>query len=134
MSKFSKKINRTGALLLEALIAVVILSLSLTLMTQAILSNLHAIIRSVKHFAMVVHLENKMDLLVMKSLLREPPRDDLKTDPMDPYQFSLQQRRVDAADDASLLRETKLTMSVQAKGKEEQISVVTYLPDFSQKK
>ena len=135
MSRFLKKeINRTGALLLEALIAVVILSVSLTLILHALLSNLHTIARSVKRLAMVSALENKMDLLVMKSLLHEPMEEDVKTNPDDPYQFSLKQRRLNAGDAAAIVRETKLTMSVKNNRHEEKISVTTYLPDFSQKK
>ena len=136
MSWYGKILSRRGVLLIEILLSMVILSVSLTLIMQSLLSNLHAIAGAIDYARNTLAFESKLDLVFMQSLRHDPIHDGELADSSGEYQFFLKQHPVQASNNSTAMRlnEAELTMSWKNGKKENHISTVTFLPDFSHEK
>ena len=130
------KRNKNGSLLLESLLAITIVSVSLTFIIQALLSNLRAMARSSSYLTAMVSLENKMDALIYKCLRHESLNEYLHSDSAeaDFYKYSLEERTLDDEMKPVVFKEVKLTGSWQEGKKENHIFLQTYLLDFVNEK
>ena len=129
------KINQNGSLLLESLLAIVIVSVSLTVIIQALVSNLRAMERSSSYLSAMVSLENKMNALIYKCLRHQPLKESVSFDSSDdPYKYSLEEHNIDGDEKTAVLKEVKLISSWKEGKKDQRMSLMTYLLDFSNAK
>ncbi len=123
--------HRQGTLLIEALVSILILSVALTLIMQSLTANRRAMARSTSFSAASLALENQMDFLISKSLRHESIKDEMLSNPDGIYQFLFFETPFDPSDPTSILQNAKLTIVWQNGRNKSQISVDTYLPEFS---
>ena len=130
------KQNKNGSLLLESLLAITIVSVSLTFIIQALLSNLRAMARSSAYLTAMVSLENKMDALIYKCLRHESLKEYLRSDSSeaDFYKYSLEERTLDDEVKPMVFKEVKLISSWQDGKKDNHLFAQTYLLDFVNEK
>lgn len=125
---FQRKNNRAGAFLLEALIAVSILSVSLVMVIRAHVAALRAQTFARDHALAALLLENEMIKVIQKGTL-ERGRNTRKnlSAPYERFTFSLKTVPVlgDAASDA--LNEAQLSLSWMDGKKERRLSVATFV-------
>ncbi len=126
--------NQKGSLLLESLLAIVIVAVSLTVIIQALLSNLRAMTRSSSCLSAMVSLENKMDALLYRCLRHEPIKENINSPGDELYQYALEERKLNGDEKTAVFKEVKLISSWKEGKKDQHISVVTYLLDFSNEK
>ena len=125
------KINQNGSLLLESLLSIVIVSVSLTVIIQALVSNLRAMERSSSYLSAMVSLENKMDALIYKCLRHEPLKEGVSSDSFDDvYKYSLEESTLEGQEKTAVFKKIKLISSWKEGKKDHHLSLGTYLLDF----
>lgn len=94
MSGFwNRRRKKKGALLLEVLLSVVILSAGLTVMIQAMTSSLRSQVYSTDYTAAVILLENEMfDLLIKGSAASDFSREGTCPPPYEKYRYQIDAR------------------------------------------
>ncbi len=117
---------KQGSLLLEALLSVVILSVSISVIIQAMTASLRSTIYSAEYTKAMILLENKMVGLMQQSIGQsstDTPTDDSVTD--EKFQYLITEDSL-PGDDAKNLEKVALAISWKSKGKSNNISVSTY--------
>jgi len=122
-----KSINKTGSLLVEALLAVVILSVCLTVIIQSLTTSLRATIYSEDYSKMIVLLENKLVDLIAKEGIADGYSEEGSFDDEGRYRFSVEttDTALDQLKDPLNQVEVKAIWGEGSKTKN--ISVVIYL-------
>ena len=116
---------RRGSLLIEALLAVVILSVSITLIIQAMISSARAMDYSADYAAAAALLEYKMQELIVAGSTatnhEEGPMDDFDGK----YRYKITSE--DSTDDASQVKVVDVAVEWQSGHKENSISLTSFL-------
>ena len=133
--RVAMKINQKGSLLLESLLSIVIVSVSLVVITQSLLSSLRAIKKSSAYLVAMTAMENKMDALIYQCLRRQPLKEIVSSPSEEPYQYSLEEQTIDTDEkNTAILKEVKLMSSWGESREDNQISLKIYLLDFANAK
>jgi len=129
---FHAALNKRGSLLLEALLSVIILSVSITMIIQSMTASLRAVKYSIHYTKASILMENKMVGLLQKGAAEPGAGESGDFDfPYENYQYSLSVEPSDAGtgDDHIKLSDVQLRVSWMAGGKEKGVSVGTYMPE-----
>jgi len=129
MKKINKKIdNWKGALLLEALLAVVIISVSLTLIVQSLLSSLRAAVYTSGYTEAVFLLDNKMFELIQKGFVDATLEEEGRfQEPYEAYAYRVDINNIDDNDSIENLNEVLVEVTWERGGQKRGLSAVTYL-------
>ncbi len=123
MFKYSKN---KGSLIIEALLAVVILSTSLSLILQSLMASLRASVYSVDYTQALILLESKMNEALMKGKSPEGSREENFPEPHERYSYILKAQALTGEDEENL-DQLMLSISWNTKKKKNNISLETYL-------
>lgn len=116
-----------GSFLIEALLAVVILSTSLSLILQSLISSLRANLYSVDYSQALILLESKMNDSLMKgSAAGGSSQEDNFPEPYERYAYALKTETLTAEDEKNL-NQLMLSISWAAGKRKNHISLETYL-------
>ncbi len=122
------KKNIKGSLLLEALLAVVILSVSLTLIIQSMTSSLRASVYGADYTLAIILLENKMFELLNKGLPSSSERETIEVPfSSNSYHFSADARPLSSP--GSKIKEVDAALTWNSGKRKNNISLTTYLFD-----
>ena len=128
MSRERKILNEKGMLLLEAILAVVILTVSLSVIIESLVSGLRATVFTVDYSKALILVDNVMsDILRQRTV--EPSLVD-KADfpePDDAFQYQSKTQEIKEAVTESAFQEAQLTVSWRSGQKEQDVSVTTWL-------
>ena len=121
--------SEDGALLMEALLAVVILSVSLTLIIQSLMTSRRASVYSRDYSIAGYLLESKMFELVQQRWIEAPFEEEgVFSEPYGDYQYRIEAVSLDAGKtDEQGLNEVKVEVSWPRGNKRRTFSVATYL-------
>ncbi len=120
-----------GSLLIESLLVVMIVSVSLTLIIQALVMSLRAIIQTADYSVVMFKVEDKMNQIIRKGLFDQSFDDVIKNDRKEKFKYTLQENTLEGEEGDLKLKEISLDIAWQAGKKENQLSLVTYLLPFS---
>lgn len=125
---FSAGINTRGSLLIEALLIVVILSVSLTLIIRSLLSSLSAAVYHAEFSQVALLLENKMNHIIAAEQLNQPLEEEIGISSGKKYRYTLEQRDVseEGADDF-IVKEIRLGITWHSGRKDNTLFLTTYL-------
>ena len=126
--------NNRGSLLIEALLATVILSVSLTLIIQSLSSCLKAMSSNLSRFKIDMLVENKMDLLLSRGKMTESLTQEMTTTKEKQYQYSLEQHSMPKDGNFSGLKEVRFTLKESFLKGEREMTTATYLYDGDETK
>ena len=120
---------------MESLLAIVILSVSLTLIIQSLTSSLRSIMYSTEYTNAIFLLENKMFEIVRRGFIeRDLRQEEELPEPDERYKIFLQTKNVVLGSLASSINEVKLSISWNSGRRTNSISLVTYLFDLPNEK
>ena len=116
-----------GSLLLEALLSVVILSVSLTLIIQSMTSSLRASVYGGDYTLAVVLLENKMFELLTEGLPQSHQTETLELPfSANVYHFSAETRLMAGQDQESKIKEADVDLAWNSGQRKNKVSLITY--------
>lgn len=119
--------NKSGSLLIEVLLSVVILSTALTLMIQAMTSSLRALQYGAGYTTALILLENQMCELLRKGASESGLREIKNlTESVPVYRYSLQTRSLSAAGEDKI-NQVDMTVSWRSGKKDNQVGLTTFL-------
>ena len=128
------RFDKTGSLLLEVLLSVVILSTALTLMIQSLTASLRAIQYGAGYTTALILLDNQMCELLRKKAVKSGLREtkDLTGSAGSPdvYHYSLRAEPWDAAADKEI-SQVAATVAWRSGKKDNQIELTTFLSAVS---
>lgn len=123
----SRYFKNKGSLLIEALLAVVILSTSLSLILQSLVASLRASVYSVDYTQALILLESKMNEALMKGKSPEGSSEEGNfPEPHERYFYVLKAQALTGEDEENL-DQLMLSISWNTKKKKNNISLETYL-------
>lgn len=118
--------NNRGSLLLEALLATIILSVSLTVIVQSFLNGLRALRYSSGYTQAHFFLENKMNNFIQKGFIQGPFNLSV-LHPHGPYKYKLEERNGGELTPEAQLKEIKLTIFWPVGNKDNSLALSTYV-------
>lgn len=120
---------RKGSLLIEALLSVVVLSVGITMIIQAMTSSLRAATYSTEYTKALILLENKMFELIQKGIIQTGKNEkESFPAPYEKYESNLITKKA-SAENASELNEVLLEILWRSGRKNNRIQLTTYLFD-----
>ena len=122
----SRSFKNKGSLIIEALLAVVILSTSLSLILQSLVASLRANVYSVDYTQALILLESKMNESLMKGKTTEGSEEGDFPEPHERYSYVLKTQPLTGEDEENL-DQLMLSIAWNTKGKKNNISLETYL-------
>ncbi|MCK5580303.1 MAG: hypothetical protein KAJ18_03430 [Candidatus Omnitrophica bacterium] len=118
--------NRNGSLLIEALLAIVIMSVSLTVIIQSMTSSLRATVYSLDYSKAAFLAENKMfDILCVSDEGGAGTREGSFKEPFEKYRYRISSKELPDTQNDSL-REVNLDVSWGIGKKTRELSLKTY--------
>ena len=125
--------NTRGSLLLEALLATVILSVSITIIIHTMVSTLRSMTDSARYTMIVNLLENKMiELIQSDSDLIGKTEDDFFPEPNNEYRYSLITSSPQAID-SEYISEARIKVSLDTGRRTKNVELTTYIFNENQK-
>ena len=122
------KLNKQGSFLVEALLAIVVLSVGLTLITQSFLSSFRASVQSTDYSTAMLLLDNKMHDLMLRGFIEDGLNEDAAfPEPYQKFHYHLETRNMKESGGLAFLNEAKLNVSWFSGKRINNIPVVTYL-------
>lgn len=122
------KFNSKGYVLIEALLATVILSVSLTLIIQSFLSSLKASVYSAGYSTAVLLLENKMSELMQRGFVEESfSEEGTFLEPYEKYEYAIKTEQISDEPSSEMLHDVTLDVFWKSGKKKNKISLTTYL-------
>ena len=118
--------NRKGSLLVEVLLSVVILSVSITVIIQAMTVSLRSMVYSADYTTAMIVLENKMVSVIDKPLGDENAAQALNLEPPSSWRYSIDLHPATDHNSSSQLEEVNSKVEWDKKGKHHQLSLATY--------
>ena len=120
--------NHKGSLLLEALLVIIILSISLTLIIQSFVSSLRASVFSSDYSKVAILADNKMfDLMSRRFFPRDLDEEGRFASPMDKFKYQWEASNISAGSDDGGIHEVFLDIAWSSGKKTKKVSLVTYL-------
>lgn len=122
------KLNKKGTLLVEALLAVTILGVGLTVIIHAFLSSFRALSYSKDYSLATILLENKMYALLERGFIEEDLNEDTTfPPPYEKFRYHLETRNLKEKSEAGKINEVRLEIQWASGKKRNVIPVTTYL-------
>ena len=118
--------NRKGSLLVEVLLSVVILSVSITVIIQAMTVSLRSMVYSADYTTAMIVLENKMVSVIDKPLADENAAQALNLEPPSSWRYSIDLHPAADRNSSSQLEEVNSKVEWDKKGKHHKLSLATY--------
>lgn len=126
-SCFQKKSVKKGSVLIEALLSVVILSVSITFIIQSMMASLRATMYVGDYTTAIFLMENKMTELLQKKYTQAPLTETgTVSDQLKDYQYSVKAESIDASEEHGV-DDVQVEMFWQSGKKENRITVNTYV-------
>ncbi len=123
-----------GSLLIEALLAVVIIAISLTLIIESLASSYRAVILTKDYSQALILLENQLSLLAQKGFIEDSINEsDSYPEPFSKYRYDLKTSLSQKADnsfsqeDLGGINKVDLSVSWSTGRKANKVSLLTYL-------
>ena len=117
--------NNKGSFLLEALLSVVILSVSITMIIQSMTASFRAMVYSGQYTAALILLENKMSDVIRKGFISAGL--DEEDDFPEPYQRYRYFLRTNPSDEDQKINEVSLAVEWAAGKRKNRVGLTTYL-------
>ena len=128
---FAKKLRddkNRGSILMESLLAVVIMSVGITLVIQSLISGLRASQYTSDYTEAVILLENKMIEIVSKGVVESGTREEQDLTLLEhPYHFSLATESLRNQEEGGAINEIHASISWNNGKRKNKIPVETYL-------
>jgi hypothetical protein len=121
-----------GSLLLEVLLAIVILSTSLTLIIQSFVSSLRAMVYSGDYSTAAFLLDTKMFDVLHGQFVQSGQGEGVFPEPFGKYRYEMKIQRVESDDLQNMINEINIDIIWSSGKKEKRISAVTYILDLPQ--
>lgn len=102
--KKNKYLNVRGSLLLEALLAVVILSVSFTFIIQSLMASLRANIYSGEYIQASLYLENKLNTILQKGFIESNKNETGGLDKKGRFSYRIQTEIFEQDEDLNLVQ------------------------------
>lgn len=130
-TKKRKRTNRKGSLLLEALLVIIILSVSLTLIIQSFVSSLRGSVLSSDYSKAAILADNKMfDLMSRRSLDGACDEEDRFAVPFDKFKYGVEVNNLSTDGVQKGLYEVLLDISWVSGQNTKKVSLATYVFSF----
>ena len=122
------KLNRKGSLLVEALLAISILSIGLTLIIQSFLSSVRATVYAADYSLATILLENKMSDLIEKGFIGDSiDEEGFLEGPNEKFRYHLETHNMETQGGSANLNQVKLSILWSSGRKTNSILLTTYL-------
>ena len=118
--------DERGTLLIEALLTLVILTVSVTVMIYSLSQGLRATVFCRDYTKAALLAENKMFELLAKRSLTAPLQEDGKFSPDENFAYSLEVKKLFPADPLSQIQESNLKITWLSGMKEKDLTLATY--------
>ncbi len=135
MNPISCRINNArGSLLIESLVAIMILSVSLTIIVQSLLGSFRAMALNASYSTAGLMLDSQMELLLAKDFLEGHLSSgaDVFSDPDQRFRYTEEEKKIIQDKTTGTLKEVKLSINWQNGRKTNTLSVTTNLFDVPQ--
>ena len=133
---FMRLQNRKGFVLIEALLGIIILSVSISLILQAMATSFKASVYSSGYTTALMLLENKASQLILQKFIQTGLKEDQSFDyPFQHYQYTLQTSPY-SGDEESKINTVRLSVGWSSTQKHKQVNLETFLfnlPDENKK-
>ena len=124
--------DNQGMLLLEAILAIVILTISLTVIIESLVSGLRATVFTVDYSKAIILTDNVMaDILRQRAIDPSLANKADFPEPNDAFEYEITTQDMQEEATQSPFKEAQVTVSWKSGQKEQGLSVVTWLPSVS---
>ena len=130
--KFPKCSSNRGMLLLEAILAIVILVVSISVIIESLVSGLRATMFTTDYSKAILLADNVMvEVMRQRSAKPSLPSDDDFSAPNEEYHYQLKMDKARSDESGEKLHEARLVVSWKSGSKEREIPFVTWVLDNS---
>ena len=127
------RLNKRGSLLIEALLAISILSIALTLIVNSFLSSFRASVYAKDYTLATILLENKLCELKEKGFIADGVHEEENfAQPHEKFRYHLESKNVNNDDQRGVFNEVKLSVTWPSGRRSNNITLVTYLFNLPQ--
>ena len=131
---FIKHNDNHGVLLLEALLAILILTVSLSVIIESLVSGYRATVFTADYSKAVILLDNAMFDTLRKRFIESSLQDQGNfPEPQDQFHYELKTVSLSQEGSPAALDEVQGKVAWKSGRKEQEVAVVTWLADISQK-
>jgi len=128
---FKIKKPKTGALLIEVLLAITVMTGGLVLVTQSFMASLRATVYSYDYSLATLLAENKMTELLQKGPVKDGYQESKKfPEPYEKFQYELKAKNIRSGSEPGFSNQVDFEISWSSGKKEHKIPVTTFLPNF----